>query len=86
MFHLQSGTVPPGTAMFSVSLTKPYFRTRSLAVLELRDGDALTCEGREATLSACATHAPARQKPALAAASYRWRATSRGTVPPRGTL
>lgn len=45
--------------MFRVSLTKPYFRTRSLAVLELRDGDALTCERREATLFTCVTYSAA---------------------------
>lgn len=44
MFHLQSGISPLGTAILSVSLIKLYFRIRSLAVLEVRDGDAFTYE------------------------------------------
>lgn len=42
MFHLQSGISPLGTAMLRVSLIRLYLRIRSLAVLEVRDGDALT--------------------------------------------
>lgn len=42
MFHLQSGISPLGTAMLRVSLIRLYLRIRSLAVLDVRDGDALT--------------------------------------------
>lgn len=47
MFHLQSGTSPLGTAMLRVSLIRLYLRIRSLAVLEVSDGDALTYERKE---------------------------------------
>lgn len=39
---MQSGISPLGTAMLRVSLIRLYLRIRSLAVLEVRDGDALT--------------------------------------------
>lgn len=44
---MQSGISPLGTAMLRVSLIRLYLRIRSLAVLEVRDGDALTYERRE---------------------------------------
>lgn len=49
MFHLQSGISPFGTAILRVSLIRLYFRIRSLAVLEVRDGDAFTCERKGTT-------------------------------------
>lgn len=39
---MQSGISPLGTAMLSVSLIRLYFKMRSLAVLEVREGEALT--------------------------------------------
>lgn len=46
---MQSGISPLGTAMLSVSLIRLYFKMRSLAVLEVREGEALTYKRRKKT-------------------------------------
>lgn len=71
LFHLQSGTSPLGTAILRVSLIRLYLRIRSLAVLEVRDGDAFTYERKGTALFTRVAGSFARKHAAGENAGYR---------------